>query len=119
MNLFISRHDSEPALRVRRMVLMGSALAALVGAPVVLAQAPTSGSDEPAQTQPEVQSQAVDALNKLGNYLRSLKSFRIEADSVTDAVLTTGQNVGFLHRTEMSVQRPLHRPVLSCCSPTG
>ena len=53
-----------------------------------------------------MQPQAVDALNKLGNYLRSLKGFRIEADSATDAVLTTGQNVGFLHRTEMSVQRP-------------
>lgn len=106
MNLFISRHGGDRALRVRRMVLMGSALAGMAVAPVVLAQAPASGSDAPAQAQPEMQRQAVDALNRLGNYLRSLKRFRIEADSVTDAVLTTGQNVGFLHRTEMSVQSP-------------
>jgi hypothetical protein len=52
VNLFISRDGGEPALRVRRMVLMGSALAALAGAPVVLAQAPASGSNAPAQAQP-------------------------------------------------------------------
>jgi hypothetical protein len=73
---------------------------------LALAQAPSSGSDEPVPAQAEMQPQAVDALNKLGSYLQSLKSFRIDADSVTDAVLTTGQNVGFLHRTEMSVKRP-------------
>ncbi|MEW6339119.1 MAG: DUF2092 domain-containing protein [Pseudomonadota bacterium] len=110
MKLSISRHGSNSALRVRRLVLMGSALAAMAGTSAVMAQAAGSGSDEPVQAQEqgqaEMQPQAVDALNKLGNYLRSLKSFRIQADSVTDAVLTTGQNVGFLHRTEMSVQRP-------------
>jgi hypothetical protein len=110
VNLFISRHGRDSGMRVRRIVLIGSALAAMAGAPVVFAQAPGSGSDEPAQGQDqgqaEMQPQAVDALNRLGNYLRSLKSFRIEADSVTDAVLTTGQNVGFLHRTEMQVERP-------------
>jgi hypothetical protein len=108
VNLFISHQGGESALRVRRFVLIGSALAVMAAASVAQAQAPASGSDEQAQAQAqaEMQPQAVDALNKLGNYLRTLKSFRIQADSVTDAVLTTGQNVGFLHRTEMSVQRP-------------
>lgn len=106
MNLFISHHGRWNALRVRRIVLIGFALTAIYGANVALAQAPSSGSDEPVQAQPEMQPQAVDALNRLGQYLRSLHSFRIDADSVTDAILTTGQNVGFLHRTEMSVQRP-------------
>ena len=40
MNPFISRHGSDRALRVRRMALMGSALAALAGASVGLAQRP-------------------------------------------------------------------------------
>ena len=106
MNLFILRRGKRHTLRVRRIIMAGTALIALCGSQVALAQAAASGSDEPAQAQPEMQPQAVDALNKLGSYLRSLKSFRIVADSVTDAVLTTGQNVGFLHRTEMSVQRP-------------
>lgn len=78
----------------------------MYGANGAFAQAPSSASDEPVQAQPEMQAQAVDALNKLGKYLRSLNSFRIDADSVTEAVLSTGQNVGFLRRTEMSVLRP-------------
>jgi hypothetical protein len=119
VNQFISRRGKRHGLRLtlqlrlrlglqlRQIVVAGAALVALYGAPPVLAQAPTSGSDEPSQdAQSEMQPQAVDALNRLGGYLRSLKRFRIVADSVTDAVLTTGQNVGFLHRTEMSVQRP-------------
>lgn len=106
MNLFITRRGKRHALLVGRIVMVGTALAALCGSQAAFAQAAASGSDEPVQAQPEMQQQAVDALNKLGSYLRSLKSFRIVADSVTDAVLTTGQNVGFLHRTEMSVQRP-------------
>ncbi|RFU44733.1 DUF2092 domain-containing protein [Paraburkholderia sp. DHOC27] len=106
MNLSILRCGKRQAVGVRRMVLAASVLAAVWGVPAALAQAPASGSDEPSAGQPEMQQQAVDALNRLGSYLRTLKRFRIEADSVTDAVLTTGQNVGFLHRTEMSVERP-------------
>jgi hypothetical protein len=78
----------------------------MYGTNIALAQAPSSGSDEPSKAQTEMQPQAVDALNKLGNYLRGVKSFHIDADSVTDGVLSTGQNIGFLHHTEMSVQRP-------------
>jgi hypothetical protein len=103
---FISHHDNSNAFPVRRALLVCSALAAIYGTNVALAQAPSSGSDEPSKAQPEMQPQAVDALNKLGNYVRGMKSFRIDADSVTDGVLSTGQNIGFLHHTEMSVQRP-------------
>lgn len=106
MNQIISRRGKRHAGRLREIVAAGAVLAALIGAPAAFAQAPGSGSDEGGLSQPEMQQQAVDALNKVGSYLRSLKTFRIVADSVTDAVLTTGQNVGFLHRTEMSVQRP-------------
>jgi hypothetical protein len=90
----------------RRTALAALVLAVTCGTGASFAQAPQSGSDQPAPAQPEMQRQAVDALNKLGAYLRSLHSFRVDADSVTDAVLSTGQNVGFLHHTEMSVKRP-------------
>ncbi len=53
VNPFISSDGSERAWRVRRTVLIGCALAAMVTAPVVLAQASMSGSDEPAQGQTE------------------------------------------------------------------
>lgn len=68
--------------------------------------APSSGSNESDAPKPEIQPQAVTALDKLGAYLRTLKSFRIDADSITDAILSTGQNVGFLHHTVLEVQRP-------------
>ncbi|VVD77556.1 hypothetical protein PPN31114_00953 [Pandoraea pneumonica] len=72
----------------------------------VLAQAPASDSTLPVQGMPEKQQGAVDALTKMSRYLRTLQRFRVEGDTVTDAVLSTGQNVGFLHHTDMSVQRP-------------
>ncbi|VVE62332.1 hypothetical protein PCA31118_00976 [Pandoraea captiosa] len=71
-----------------------------------MSQAPQADSSLPVQGMPEMQQGAVDALTKMSRYLRSLKRFHVDADTVTDAVLSTGQNVGFLHHTELSVQRP-------------
>lgn len=86
---------------------MFAALAgALLAAAPALAQAPASDSSTPVQGMPEMQQDAVDALTKMSRYLRSLKRFQVDADTVTDAVLSTGQNVGFLHHTELSVLRP-------------
>lgn len=91
----------------RGCLAVGMAAAAItLAVPSAQAQSPSSSSDEPQASQPEMQPQAVSALNKLGEYLRTLKNFRIDADSVTDAVLSTGQNVGILHHTELQVQRP-------------
>ncbi|UVA81823.1 DUF2092 domain-containing protein [Pandoraea commovens] len=95
----IRRHSP----RSVKLVLLTGAL--LVAAPV-LAQAPESDSTLPVQGMPEMQQGAVDALTTMSRYLRSLKRFQVHADTVTDAVLSTGQNVGFLHQTELSVQRP-------------
>jgi hypothetical protein len=112
MKLPISPLDRCHAGRLKQTLLASAALLLMLGTTVAVAQAPSSGSDEPIQGQPgqpgqpEMQAQAVQALNKLGAYLRTLQSFRIDADSVTDAVLTTGQNIGFLHHTELLVQRP-------------
>jgi hypothetical protein len=98
-----NRHD---ASWLGRASTIGAALALTLGVTSASAQGTSSESDEPAQYQPEIQTQAVDALDKLGKYLHTLRSFRVDADSVTDAVLSTGQNVGFLHHTELQVQRP-------------
>jgi hypothetical protein len=106
MKLLISPLARCRAGRLKPTLLASVALVLMLGATVAIAQAPSSGSDEPVQGQPEMQAPAAQALNKLGAYLRTLQSFRIDADSVTDAVLTTGQNVGFLHHTELLVQEP-------------
>ncbi|AKM33108.2 hypothetical protein AB870_22205 [Pandoraea faecigallinarum] len=84
------------------MVLAGT----LLSATPAMSQAPQAESSPPVQGMPEMQQGAVDALAKMSRYLRSLKRFHVDADTVTDAVLSTGQNVGFLHHTELSVQRP-------------
>ncbi|MGC7426783.1 DUF2092 domain-containing protein [Pandoraea pneumonica] len=88
-----------------RSLTCGIAAVALAS-PAVLAQAPASDSTLPVQGMPEKQQGAVDALTQMSRYLRTLQRFRVEGDTVTDAVLSTGQNVGFLHHTDMSVQRP-------------
>ena len=117
MNLSIFRCSDSTCTGTRRAgrggptgmkswLLLGCLVALAHVASPAFAQAPSSGSDEPLAAQPEMQTQAVDALNRLGMYLRGLNSFRIEADSVTDAVVTTGQTIGFLHHTEMSVRKP-------------
>jgi hypothetical protein len=49
---------------------------------------------------------ALDALKKMGAYLRTLKRFEIVADSSTDQVTEAGQSVAFLHRTRIEVSRP-------------
>jgi len=104
VSVFIANLERRRVWRTRRIAVAVATLALIAGS--AGAQAPSSGSDQPEATQPEMQPQAVTALKKLGEYLRTLKSFRIDADSVTDAVLSTGQNVGFLHHTELDVERP-------------
>ncbi|SAL71137.1 hypothetical protein AWB69_08560 [Caballeronia udeis] len=59
-----------------------------------------------AAAQPERQQQAIDALSSMGRYLRSLSRFDVTATSATDAVLDSGQNVAFLHETDLKVERP-------------
>jgi hypothetical protein len=73
-------------------------------ATVLTAAAPTAAAS--AQGKPDLQPAAVDALGRMGTFLRSLPQFEVSADSVTDAVLDSGQNVGFLHHTDLEVRRP-------------
>jgi hypothetical protein len=66
-------------------------------------------STPPASGTPVVRERtrdAIDALSKMGKYLRSLARFEVIADTQTDAVLDNGQAVTFLHRTDLKVARP-------------
>jgi hypothetical protein len=67
--------------------------------------APASGASATPVVQARTQ-EAIDALSKMGRYLRSLASFEVVADTQTDAVLDSGQVVTFLHRTDLKVVRP-------------
>lgn len=59
-----------------------------------------------AEAQAEIEPRAVQALEHMGSYLRSLRQFGIEAQSSTDQVLEDGQTLEFRHRTELLAQRP-------------
>jgi len=51
-------------------------------------------------------AKAMEALTGMGAYLRSLKTFAVHADTVTDEVLTTGQKLQFAGSVDYLVQTP-------------
>ncbi|UVE16218.1 DUF2092 domain-containing protein [Pseudomonas sp. LS44] len=55
---------------------------------------------------PEREPRALDALQKMSDYMRSLQRFQISADSTTDQVLDSGQTIQFSHHTELKAERP-------------
>ncbi len=59
-----------------------------------------------AAEKPNVDPDSLAALDKMGAYLRSLSSFEIKTDTVTDAVLDNGQKVQFAGTAQYKVRRP-------------
>ena len=61
-----------------------------------------------AATSPDVEPEAIAALERMGNYLRTLKSFRITTQTSTDEVLDNGMKVTFSGVTDLLAQAPNH-----------
>ncbi len=57
---------------------------------------------------PAIDPGAMDALNKMGAYLRTLKSFQVRADITTDNVLDNGQTIQFSSKVDLVAERPNH-----------
>lgn len=55
---------------------------------------------------PVVEPQAMDALKKMGAYLRTLNAFEIKANTLTDTVLDNGQTVQFAGTANYRVRKP-------------
>ena len=53
-----------------------------------------------------IEPAALQALERMGSYLRSLRQFGVEASSQTDQVLENGQTVEFRHTTRLLAQQP-------------
>ncbi|MFX1762093.1 DUF2092 domain-containing protein [Paraburkholderia sp. A1RI-2L] len=53
-----------------------------------------------------IDARATSELDAMGRYLRSLRTFEVNANTATDVVLDNGQNVAFLHHTVLKVKRP-------------
>jgi len=49
---------------------------------------------------------AIAALNKMGNYLRSLKSFEVKSTTTQDDVLSTGQKAQFTGTQDLLIRQP-------------
>ncbi|WP_179280579.1 DUF2092 domain-containing protein [Bordetella genomosp. 1] len=77
---------------------------ALLGA--AQAQPAVPEARAPAAEARAVDPAAVQALARMGAALRALPAFHVHAQSSTDAVLDTGQNVAVIHRTDLDVRRP-------------
>jgi len=66
--------------------------------------APTSAPADPAN--PERDANAIAALERMGAYLRGLKSFQVRTETSRDEVLTDGQNVESDGTADIIVERP-------------
>lgn len=66
----------------------------------------TSSAGEVGDTTVERDPAAIDALTRMGAYLRTLKAFQLKADVVTEDVQTDGQKVQTLRAVDLVARRP-------------
>ena len=59
-----------------------------------------------AAAKPEVDADAIAALEKMGGYLRSLKAFQVTAETTRDEVLVDGQKVTFSGKVDVLAVPP-------------
>jgi hypothetical protein len=68
--------------------------------------AATQKSSLAAKAAPKIEPESLQALEKMGAYLRTLTSFELKSDTTTDAVLDNGQKVKFAGTVDYKVRRP-------------
>ncbi|MGA9587214.1 MAG: DUF2092 domain-containing protein [Terracidiphilus sp.] len=83
-------------------MIAGAAFFLPIASPVL---AKTSHQQD-AKEAPAIDPDAMDALNKMGVYLRTLKAFQVIADVSTDNVLEDGQTIQFSSKVDMVAARP-------------
>src|SRR5262249_23712921 len=74
-------------------------------------QTPPAASAQPtppATSAPAVEPDAVEALNRMGAYLRSLQAFSLRSQTTIDEVTDDGMKLQFGGVVNMQVQRPNH-----------
>ena len=83
-------------------VIAGAVLCTPIESPVLAKSGAQSDSTGP----PAIDPGAMDALDKMGAYLRTLKSFQVRADVTTDNVLDDGQTIQFSSKVDLVAARP-------------
>jgi hypothetical protein len=105
-------HHSETTAKSRscrgvlRLALPVVIAAAALCSPVASLALAKSGHQADAKETPAIDPDAMDALNKMGAYLRTLKSFQVLADVSTDKVLDDGQAIQFGSKVDIVIARP-------------
>lgn len=85
-------------------MLLVSAPFLMLSATGCLAAQPASSTEMEDDVQ--IQPEAIEALNKMGNYLNSLKSFTVNSEMSMDEVLLTGQKILITGTTKYSTRLP-------------
>lgn len=90
-----------------RNVLVRLMIAAAAGIVIAAGAHAQGGAPKPeSEADVAVQLEAVAALDKMGAYLRTLKEFRLVADTTDDEELEDGQTVEIAGRATYEVRRP-------------
>ena len=87
---------------MKRGVCFAIALLAFATVPFVLLRAQQPDAQKTDMLEPA----ALEALNKMGAYLRSLKDFQVQAQITTEDVLTDGEKLQFSHTTNILAVMP-------------
>jgi hypothetical protein len=94
-------------ISLARTTLIVAAAGALAARPVK-AQTPDPVKAQTPDTTEKIDQDAMDALNKMGAYLRSLKAFQVTAEVTTEEVLPDGQKIQFGSLAELIAEKPNH-----------
>jgi hypothetical protein len=70
------------------------------------ADRPTTGQAPATETVPAIEQPALDALSKMGEFLKSLGQFEITSDTTTEYVLDDGQKVMLAGTATIKARRP-------------
>jgi hypothetical protein len=104
LNLLHALERNSVSLLLRLIALPVVAVVLCIQAgPHVLAKAGNHASSYAAS---DIEPDAMEALNKMGVYLRTLKSFQVQADITTDDVLDDGQIIQTSKKVDIVAARP-------------
>lgn len=81
-------------------------IAAFLGSSGVAVAEKQAAPAEAAMNDAEERMIALEALNNMGSYLRSLESFKVQAVTSTDEVLENGQKIQFDKSVEIQAKKP-------------
>jgi hypothetical protein len=68
--------------------------------------APLAAQEANAQKSDQIQPEAMQALDRMGAYLRTLRDFQVQAEVTSEDVLTDGEKLQFAHTTNVLAHLP-------------